>query len=166
MNEAEDRSDAWARAAHELVTETASRQISREIAHLAEIEVDSHGIHAVSPPPGYQAPASGVITTHVLARSRDVPGASVETRVAVWVANEPNEPAVLLTRVDSDRVLELSATDLEPEPSAVARGQVNDFVAVIIAHMVSSLNVAMQRTYGHESDQYAAEYDRDDSAMS
>jgi hypothetical protein len=160
MNEADDRSDAWARAAHDLVTETASHQISREIAHMAEIEVDSHGTHAVSPPEGYRAPASGVITTHVLATSRDVPQASVETRVAVWVAKEPNEPAVLLTRADSDRVLELSASELEPEPNASARGQVNDFVAVIIAHMVSSLNVAMQRTYGHESDTDVAEYDR------
>jgi hypothetical protein len=161
MNEADDRSDAWARAAHELVTETASRQISRDIAHLAEIEVDSHGIHAVAPPEGYKAPPSGVITTHVLARSRDVPEATVETRVAVWVAKEPNEPAVLLTRVGSDRVLELAASDLEPEPSTQARGQVNDYVAVVIAHMVSSLNAAMQRTYGHESDAPdVAEYDR------
>jgi hypothetical protein len=160
MSEATDRSDAWARTAHELVTETAAHQISREIAHLAEIEVDSHGTHAVSPPKGYAAPVSGVITTHVLARSRDVPQASVETRVAVWVATEPDEPAVLLTRADSDRVLELSASDLEPEPNAAARGQVNDFVAVAIAHMVSALNVAMQRTYGHESDTDVAEYDR------
>jgi len=160
MSEADDRSDAWARTAHELVTETASRQISRDIAHLAEIEVDSHGIHAVSPPPGYAAPPSGVITTHVLARSRDVPEATVETRVAVWVAKEPDEPAVLLTRAGSDRVLELSARDLEPEPTAQARSQVNDYVAVVIAHMVSSLNAAMQRTYGHESDTDVAEYDR------
>ena len=159
MNQVDERSEAWARAAHELVTETASRQISRDIAHLAEIEVDSFGTHAVSPPQGYQAPPSGVITTHVLARSRDVPEATVETRVAVWVAKEPNEPAVLLTRVGSDRVLELSASDLEPEPTAQARGQVNDYVAVVIAHMVSSLNAAMQRTYGHEkSEPGEAEY--------
>ncbi|MEV7397741.1 hypothetical protein [Aeromicrobium sp. NPDC092404] len=158
---ADDRSDAWARTAHELVTETASRQISRDIAHLAQIEVDGHGIHAVTPPDGYEAPPSGVITTHVLARSRDVPEASVETRVAVWVAKEPNEPAVMLTRAGSDRVLELSASDLDPEPSTQARSRVNDYVAVVIAHMVSSLNAAMQRTYGHESDaEDIPEYDR------
>ncbi len=97
----------------------------------------------------------------MLARSRDVPEATVETRVAVWVAKESNEPAVLLTRAGSDRVLELAAADLEPEPSAQARSQVNDYVAVVIAHMVSSLNAAMQRTYGHESDSPdVAEYDR------
>jgi hypothetical protein len=162
MTEADDRIDTLAQAAHELVTETASRQISREIAHLAEIEVDSHGTHAVTPPDGFRAPASGVITTHVLARSRDVPQATAETRVAVWVADADTEgPIVLLSRADSERTLQLSAADLGPEPSAHARGQVNDFVAVIIAHMVSSLNAAMQRTYGHESDaDDIAEYDR------
>jgi hypothetical protein len=158
MSTPADRTDAWARLAHELVTETAARQISREIAHLAEIEVDSHGVHAVSPPPGFRAPATGVITTHVLARSRDMPQATAETRVAVWVADTGR--SVLLTRADSDRTLELATADLDPEPSPHARGQVNDFVAVIIAHMVSSLNVAMQRTYGHESEADVAEYDR------
>ncbi|MEJ7635033.1 hypothetical protein [Aeromicrobium sp.] len=157
----EDRTDALARTAHELVTVTASRQISREIAHLAEIEVDSHGVHAVSPPEGYCAPTSGVITTHVLARSRDVPEATVETRVAVWVSDPGTDPStILLTRADSERSLALAVDDLEPEPTSHARGQVNDFVAVIIAHMVSSLNVAMQRTYGRESDTDVAEYDR------
>lgn len=150
--------DTLARTTHELVTETASSQISREIAHLAEIEVDSHGVHAVSPPAGFHAPASGVITTHVLARSRDVPEATVETRVAVWVSD--TESSVLLTRAESDRTLTLSAEDLDPSPTDRARGQVNDFVAVVIAHMVSSLNVAMQRTYGHESESDLAEYDR------
>lgn len=149
--------DDLARTTHELVTEIATRQISRDIAHLAEIEVDSHGVHAVSPPDGFHAPASGVITTHVLARSRDVPEATVETRVAVWVSD--TEPAVLLTRAESDRTLTLSAQDLDPDPTDHARGQVNDFVAVAIAHTVSSLNAAMQRTYAHESDSDVAEYD-------
>lgn len=149
--------DDLARTAHAIVTEIASSQISRDIAHLAEIEVDSHGVHAVTPPAGFRAPASGVITTHVLARSRDVPEATVETRVAVWVSDA--ESAVLLTRAESDRTLTLSAHDLDPEPTDHARGQVNDFVAVVIAHMVSSLNAAMQRTYGHESDSDVAEYD-------
>lgn len=163
MDEAtDDRTDALARVVHELVTQTASHQVSREIAHLAEIEVDSHGTHAVSPPDGYRAPSSGVITTHVLARSRDVPEAAVEMRVAVWVA-EPRSgsAAIVLTRADSDRSLELTEQDLTPQPSPRARGQINDYVAVIIAHMVSSLNVAMQRTYIHDTeDDGAAEYDR------
>jgi hypothetical protein len=155
--------DALAQVVHQLVTEIASHQVSREIAHLAEIEVDSHGVHAVAPPEGYRAPASGVITTHVLARSRDVRDATVEMRIAVWVGERDSGSAdLLLTRADSERALELSAADLLPEPSDRARGQVNDYVAVIIAHMVSSLNVAMQRTYIHDPEDGAqAEYDRD-----
>ncbi|AXT86658.1 hypothetical protein C6I20_16790 [Aeromicrobium sp. A1-2] len=159
-HDSEDRSDSLTRAAHELVTETASHQISREIAHLAEINVDSHGVHAVSPPAGYRAPESGVITTHVLARSRDVPEATVETRVAVWIAEPGTESStVLLTRADSDRTLELAAEDLVPEPSTHGRGQVNDFVAVIIAHMVSELSSEMQRVHARESTADVAEYD-------
>lgn len=149
--------DGLARTAHELVTEVASLQISREIAHLAEIEVDSQGVHAVAPPEGFRTPAAGVVMTHVLARSRDVPEAVVETRVAVWVSTVG--ATVLLTRAESDQRLRLSAEDLDPEPTDHARGQVNDFVALAIAHVVSSLNVAIQRTYGHESADDAAEYD-------
>ena len=159
-HDAADRSDSLTRTAHELVTETASHQISRQIVHLAEIEVDSHGVHAVSPPTGYRAPESGVVTTHVLARSRDVPQATAETRVAVWIAEPVTESsAVLLTRSDSDRTLEITADDLTPEPTAHARGQVNDFVAVIIAHMVSELSSEMQRAYVRESTADVAEYD-------
>ncbi|MBC7632665.1 hypothetical protein [Aeromicrobium sp.] len=156
--------DRLARSLHELVTDTASRQISRETAHLADIEVDSHGIHAMSPPQGYAAPASGVVMTHVAARSRDIPAAGIEVRVAVWVSTPGAEsPTILLTRSDDDRTLSIDVADLQPDPTPHARGQVNDFVAVIIAHMVSGLNVAMQRTYLHESDDTDAEYDRDDN---
>lgn len=150
--------DELARTVHTLVTDTASRQVSRDIAHLAEINVDSHGTHAVTPPDGYHAPESGVITTHVLARSRDVPSAAVETRVAVWISDDAR--TIKLTRADSDRALDVAAADLVPEPTDRVRGQVNDFVAVIIAHMVSSLNVAMQRSYGGESEDDVAEYER------
>jgi hypothetical protein len=157
-----DNLDELARTVHELVTETASRQISREIAHLAEIDVDSHGVHAVSPPEGYRAPSSGVITTHVVARSRDVPEASTEMRVAVWVAQPGADvPDVLLTRADSDRSLGLDADAIAPEPTPHLHGQINDFVALIIAHMVSELNAAMQRTYMREPGANAAEYDAD-----
>jgi len=157
-----DNLDEMAHTVHELVTETASHQVSREIAHLAEIEVDSHGVHAVSPPAGYRAPASGVITTHVVARSRDVPEASTEMRVSVWVA-EPGAdvPDVMVTRADTDRSLGLEAEDIAPEPTHHLHGQINDFVALIIAHMVSELNAAMQRTYIRETGVGAAEYDSD-----
>lgn len=143
--------DDLARSVHELVTETAAHQISREIAHLAEITVDSDDSH-LTPPEGYRTPASGVVTTHVVARSWDIPEASVETRVSVWVAvKESGVPDLLITRVDNERTLEIDGEDVRPNPSAQLRGQVNDFVAVIIAHMVSSLNVAMQRTHIHEA---------------
>jgi hypothetical protein len=155
-----DDLDELAHAVHDLVTATASRQVSRDIAHLAEIEVDSHGLHAVSPPEGYRAPSSGVITTHVVARSRDVPEASAEMRVAVWVAQPGADvPAVLLTRADSDRSLAIAAEAIRPEPTPHLRGRLNDFVALIIAHMVSELNAAMQRSYIRESTADAAEYD-------
>jgi hypothetical protein len=155
-----DDLDELAHTVHDLVTETASRQVSREIAHLAEIEVDGHGLHAVSPPECYRAPSSGVITTHVVARSRDVPDASAEMRVAVWVARPGADvPAVLLTRADSDRSLAIDAAAVHPEPTPQLRGQLNDFVALIIAHMVSELNSAMQRSYIRESTADAAEYD-------
>src|SRR5215207_6292257 len=122
-----DNLDEMAHTVHELVTATASHQVSREIAHLAEIEVDSHGVHAVSPPAGYRAPASGVITTHVVARSRDVPEASTEMRVAVWIA-EPGAdvPDVMLTRGDSDRSLGIDAEAIAPEPTPHLQGQIND----------------------------------------
>lgn len=152
--------DELARSVHDLVTETAARQISREIAHLAEIEVDSDGTHLLGAPDGYRAPATGVITTHVLARSREVPAASVEMRVAVWVSEPGAEPATLLvTRADSDRSLQIAAADTRPEPTSQVRGSVNDFVALMIAHAVSSLNVAMQRSYIHESEASVSEYE-------
>lgn len=153
-----ESTDDQARAIHALVTETASRQISKDIAHLADIQVDGHGLHAVSPPAGYRAPTSGVVTTHVLATSRDVPGAAVEMRVAVWVADD--DGGYLLTRAGSDRSLAIAVDDIDPEPTDALRGRLNDYVALIIAHMVSELNVAMQRTYGRESaEQDVAEYD-------
>lgn len=144
--------DDLARSVHDLVTETASHQVSREIAHLAQIAVDSDDSH-LTPPEGYRTPAAGVVTTHVVARSWDIPAASVDMRVSVWVAAPgAGVPDLLITRADNERVLEIDVDDVRPEPTPQLRGRVNDFVAVIIAHMVSSLSVAMQRTHIHEAE--------------
>jgi hypothetical protein len=145
-----DQLDELARTLHELVTETAAHQVSREIAHLAEITVDT-GDSELTPPNGYRIPSGGAVTTHVVARSWDIPEASVETRVSVWVT-EPgaSAPKLLITRADSERVLEVDVDDVSPEPTAHLRAGVNDFVAVSIAHMVSSLNVSMLRTHIRE----------------
>jgi hypothetical protein len=142
--------DELARSVHDLVTVTAAHQVSREIAHLAEITVDSDDSR-LTPPEGYRTPAGGAVTTHVVARSWDIPEASVETRVSVWVT-DPSASAtrLLITRAGSDRELEIDVADVSPEPTPHLSGQINDFVAVSIAHMVSSLNVAMQRTHIRE----------------
>ena len=141
--------DDLARTVHDLVTETAAHQVSREIAHLAEISVDTADSD-LTPPEGFQAPASGAVTTHVVARSWDIPDASVETRVSVWVSTPGSTPKLLLTRVGTERELEIAVDEVSPEPTAPLRGRISDFVAVSIAHMVSSLNVAMQRTHIHD----------------
>ena len=155
----EDRIDHLAATVHALVTETAAHQISREIAHLAEIEVDTETSDLPVAPDGYGTPPSGVIvTTHVLARSRDIPTATAETRVAIWAATS-GEARLVVTRTDDDVVLEIAASEIEPEPTAHLRAQVNDFVALIIAHMVTHLNVGMQRSYIRESEGDVTEYE-------
>lgn len=155
----DDRVNQLAETVHALVTEIATHQITREIAHLAEIEVDTATSDVPVAPEGYGTPPSGVVvTTHVLARSRDVPAATTETRVAVWVAAS-GEPRLVVTRSEDDKVLEIVAADLEPEPSAHLRAQVNDYVALVIAHMVTHLNVAMQRSYIRESEGDVTEYE-------
>ncbi|MCW2799562.1 MAG: hypothetical protein JWQ70_1034 [Aeromicrobium sp.] len=142
--------DELARSVHSLVVDTAAHQVSREIAHLAEITVDSDDTH-LTPPTGYRTPSGGAATTHVVARSWDIPEASVETQVSVWVTGpQSSVPGLLITRIDYERVLEIDIDEVSPEPTPHLRGQVNDFVAVSIAHMVSSLNVAMQRTHIRE----------------
>jgi hypothetical protein len=50
---------------------------------------------------------------------------------------------------------------VEPAVTDHLRGQVSDFIAAIIAHMVTELNVKMQRTYIHESHGDLAEYTED-----
>jgi hypothetical protein len=151
--------EALARTIHALVAETAARQVSREIAHLAEIEVDDAADAPLEAPAGHRAPASGAVATHVVARSRDIPAAAVEMSVAVWVAADPSAPTFLLTRADDERSLTIALDDVRPEVTPHLRAQVNDFVAVIIAHMVARLNVAMQRTYLHEPEGDVAEYE-------
>ena len=66
-----------------------------------------------------------------------------------------------MTRSDSDRTLEIALADVTPELSRHLHGQVNDFVAAIIAQMVTELNVAMQRTYIRESHGDLGEYTED-----
>lgn len=144
--------DVLARSVHELVTDIAAHQVSREIAHLADITVDADGASVLVAPAGLTAPSTGAITTHVLARSHDVPDATVEMRVAVWIAEPGSDGAALvLTRGDDDRSLQISVDEVEPEATPHLRGRINDYVALIIAHMVAELNVAMQRSYAHES---------------
>jgi len=142
--------DELSRTVHQLVIEAAAHQVSREIAHLAEITVDPVDSH-LTPPQGYRTPSGGAVTTHVIARSWDIPEASVETRVSVWVTGPRSKvPALLITRADSERVLKIDLNDLLPDPTPHLHGQISDFVAMTIAHMVSSLNVAMQRTHIRE----------------
>ncbi len=144
--------DESARTVHQLIIEAAAHQVSREIAHMAEISVDAVEPQRASPK-GFRTPAGGPVMTHVTARSRDIPEASVETRVSVWVTGpRAKVSALLITRAGSDQAMKVDVTDVRPEPTSHLHGQINDFVAMTIAHMVSSLNVAMQRTHIHEAD--------------
>ena len=151
--------DETSRAILDLLTTTASRQISREIAHLADIAVDTADDGSHQAPPGLVMPESGAVTTQVIATARDHPGVREEMRVAVWSSIEGDDPAFVVTRSDSERTLPIALADVQPVLSPHLHGQVNDFVATIIALMVAELDVAMQRTYIHESHGDAAEYD-------
>jgi hypothetical protein len=144
-----------------LLWETTDRQISREIAHLADITVDTDddGTHVA--PDGLLMPASGTITTRVVATARGHEGVDESMRVAVWPTVEGDEPAFVVTRSDSDRTLPISRADVDPAITDHLRGQVYDLFAEIIAHMVTELNVKMQRTYIHESHGDLAEYTED-----
>ncbi|GAA3522802.1 hypothetical protein GCM10022234_18700 [Aeromicrobium panaciterrae] len=153
--------DRLARTVLDLLTETTSRQISREIAHLADIGVDTSDDGTHIAPPGLLMPASGAITTLVVATSRDHPDVSEEMRVAVWPVAEGDDPAFVVTLSGSDRTLPIALREVQPELSAHLRGQVNDFVAATIAQVVTELNVGMQRTYIRESHGDEAEYTED-----
>lgn len=142
----------------DLLTETTSRQISREIAHLADIGVDTSDDGSHVAPPGLLMPESGAITTLVVATSRDHPEVSEQMRVAVWPVTEGDDPAFVVTLSDSDRTLPIALAEVQPEISAHLRGRVNDFVATTIAQVVAELDVGMQRTYIHESHGDEAEY--------
>jgi hypothetical protein len=144
-----------------LLWETTDRQISREIAHLADItaDTDDDGSHVA--PPGLVMPAGGCITTRVVATARGHQGVSESMRVAVWPTAEGDDPAFVVTRSDSDRTLPVALDDVRPEITEHLRHQVSDFIAAIIAQMVADLDVKMQRTYIRESHGDLAEYTED-----
>jgi hypothetical protein len=144
-----------------LLWETTDRQISREIAHLADISVDTTDDGSHVAPEGLVEPSSGTITTRVVATARGHEGVEESMRVAVWPTVSGDDPAFVVTRSDSDRTLPVALADVQPEVTDHLRGQVNDFIAAIIAHMVTELNVKMQRTYIHESHGDLAEYTED-----
>ena len=68
--------DERAHAILDLLTETTSRQISREIAHMADIAVDTHDDGSHVAPPGLVMPSSGAITTLVVATLARAPGSA------------------------------------------------------------------------------------------
>lgn len=154
--------DELARAILDLLTETTSRQISREIAHMADIAIDTHDDGSHVAPPGLVMPSSGAITTLVVATSREHQDVQEPIRVAVWPTAKGDDPAYVVTlSSDSQRTLPIALADVQPEVSAHLRGQVNDFVATTVAQVVTKLNVGMQRTYIHESHGDTAEYTED-----
>ena len=144
-----------------LLWETTDHQVSREIAHLADItaDTDDDGSHVA--PPGLVMPSGGCITTRVVATARGHQGVSEAMRVAVWPTAEGDDPAFVVTRSDSDRTLPIALGDVRPEVTEHLRHQVNDFIAAIIAQMVADLDVKMQRTYIRESQGDLAEYTED-----
>ncbi|MCL3816887.1 hypothetical protein [Aeromicrobium wangtongii] len=154
--------DDLARTILGVLWETTNRQVSREIAHLADItaDTDDDGTHVA--PRGLLMPQSGCITTHVTATARDHPGVSEDMRVAVWpVADGGQDPAFVVTRSDSDLTLPVALADVHPDVTPRLQARANDFVAAIIAHMVAELDVKMQRTYIRESQGDLAEYTED-----
>lgn len=155
-------SDSLARTILEVLWQTTDRQVSREIAHLADISVDTadDGTHVA--PAGLLMPESGCITTRVVATARGHNGVTEEMRVAVWpTADGGDDPAFVVTRSGSERQLAIALADVHPEVTPHLQGQVNDFIASIIAHMVAELDVKMQRTYIRESQGEVAEYTED-----
>lgn len=144
-----------------LLWETTDHQVSREIAHLADITADTDDDGSHVPPSGLVMPAGGCITTRVVATARGHQGVTAEMRVAVWPTAEGDDPAFVVTRSDSDRTLPIALGDVRPEITEHLRHQVNDFIAAIIAQMVADLDVKMQRTYIRESQGDLAEYTED-----
>lgn len=142
----------------DLLWQTTDRQVSREIAHLADIAVDTEDDGSHVAPPGLVMPTSGCITTKVVATARGHQGVTGSMRVAVWPTEQGDDPAFVVTRSDSDRTLPVALRDIRPEVTDHLRGQVNDFVAAIIAQMVAELDVTMQRTFIRESQGDLAEY--------
>lgn len=139
--------------------ETTDRQISREIAHLADISVDTTDDGSHIAPAGLVMPDAGCVTVKVTATARGHNGVSESMRVAVWPTVDAGDgPAFVVTRSDTDKTLPIALADVQPEVTDHLRSQVNDFIAAIIAHMVAELDVKMQRTYIRESQGDLAEY--------
>lgn len=155
------RTDDLARSILAVLWETTDRQISREIAHLADITADSDDDGSHVAPEGLLMPDSGCITTRVVATARGHDGVTESMRVAVWPTSSGDDPAFVITRSDSDRTVPVALRDVDPAVTDHLRGQVNDFIAAIIAHMVAELDVKMQRTYIRESQGELAEYTED-----
>ncbi len=153
--------DDLARSILAVLWETTDRQVSREIAHLADITADAEDDGSHVAPEGLVMPQSGCITTQVVATARGHDGVSESMRVAVWPTAEGDDPAFVVSRSDSDRTLPVALRDVQPEVTEHLRSQVNDFIAAIIAHMVAELDVKMQRTYIRESQGDLAEYTED-----
>lgn len=156
-----DTTDDLCRSILALLWETTDHQISREIAHLADITVDEADDGSHVAPEGLVMPESGAITTRVVATSRGHEGVSEAMRVAVWPTVSGDDPAFVVTRSDSDKTLPIALSDVSPALTDHLRGQVNGFIAAIIAHMVAELDVKMQRTYIRESQGDLAEYTED-----
>lgn len=156
-----DPSEDQARQILDAVSITADRQISREIAHLADIAADTSDDGSHVAPPGLVMPASGAITVSVQATARDHEGVSESMRVAVWPTATRIDPAFVVTRSDSDRTLRVALDDIEHGVTPHLQARINDFVASIIASMVAELDVKLQRTYIRESQGDLAEYTED-----
>ncbi|MRJ75877.1 hypothetical protein GEV29_04965 [Aeromicrobium sp. SMF47] len=155
-------SDDLARRILAVLWETTDRQVTREIAHLADIVVDTSDDGTHTAPEGLVMPPSGCVTTLVTATARDHPGVTEDMRVAVWpVADGGEDPAFVVTRSDSELTLPVALAEIHPEVTPRLQARVNDFIATIIAHMVAELDVKMQRTYIRESQGDLAEYTED-----
>lgn len=150
--------DALAQSILAALWEATDRQITREIAHFADIDADitDDGSHVA--PEGMRMPDCGAITTKVTATVRGTEGVTESMRVAVWPTKSGDDPAFIVTLSGSQRQLPVALADVNPSISDSLKARINDFIASTIAHMVAELDVKMQRTYIRESTSDLAEY--------
>lgn len=136
---------------HDLVIHHATRQVTRDIAHLADIEVETTGPD-VAVPADLGGHGFTPITTHVVARSHDLTEASVQTRVTVWEL--PRTAAADLCIVNAVAgYVPIDRSRLDPAPDEHLCADISGFVARIIAHMVAELNATMTHARSHVSDE-------------